>query len=104
LTQQSALAVLEDQQRISEEITTLLHEKERLKKALNDCSFVQKCYPSDANFFLIRVDDAQKRYQEFLKAGIVVRNTSKYLYCENTLRITVGTPKENQALLTLLKK
>lgn len=104
LTQQSALAVLEDQQRISDEITTLLHEKERLKKALIDCSFVQKCYPSDANFFLIRVDDAQKRYQEFLKAGIVVRNTSKYLYCENTLRITVGTPEENHALLTLLKK
>ena len=58
---------------------------------------------SEANFILIKVDDANKRYEELIKNGIVVRNRSSQLHCENCLRITVGTPSENTQLITLLK-
>jgi len=102
LTQQSALRALEETNRTTQQLEWLAGEKQKLTNALNCCSFVQKCFPSDANFLLIRVDDAPKRYRQFLEAGIVLRNTSKYLHCDQTLRITVGTPDENNALMALL--
>ncbi|MAO11124.1 MAG: histidinol-phosphate transaminase, partial [Flavobacteriaceae bacterium] len=60
--------------------------------------------PSEANFILCRVDDATKRYDQLVEKGIVVRNRSSQPLCENTLRFTVGTPKENELLITTLKK
>jgi histidinol-phosphate aminotransferase len=63
---------------------------------------VKKIYPSDANFILIKVDDANKRYDELLRHGIVIRNRTTQLGCENCLRISLGTPAENKQLLTLL--
>jgi len=102
LTQQSALRALEETNRTTQQLEWLADEKQKLTNALNRCSFVNKCFPSDANFLLIRVDDAPKRYRQFLEAGIVLRNTSKYLHCDQTLRITVGTPDENNALMALL--
>ena len=70
--------------------------------AFKSVSFIKKIHPSEANFILIKVDDANKRYNELIKNGIVVRNRSSQLHCENCLRITVGTPSENTQLLTLL--
>jgi len=61
--------------------------------------FVEKIYPSDANFILIKVDDADKRYAQLLKKGIVIRNRTSQLLCKNTLRLTVGTIKENKRLI-----
>ena len=67
-------------------------------------SFLKEIFPSDANFILARVDDANKRYEQLLKKGIVVRNRSSQQLCENTLRFTVGTPEENRILLKALKE
>ena len=99
LTQQVALERLEDTTGIEREIKEILDQRALLKARLELLPCVQKVFPSDANFLLVKVDDAQRRYNQFLEAGIVVRNRSKELHCEQSLRITVGTPQENDRLL-----
>jgi len=64
---------------------------------------VQKVYPSDANFLLIKVTQADRIYEALVVEGIVVRNRSKEPGCENALRITIGKPKENELLIQTLK-
>jgi histidinol-phosphate aminotransferase len=103
LTQEAAVKALHNKEVVSDQIASILNERIRLKKALTAYSFIKKIYPSEANFFLIKVDDANKRYDELIKNGIVVRNRSSQLHCDNCLRITVGSPSENTQLLTLLK-
>ncbi len=103
LTQQVALERLEDTTGIEREIKEILDQRALLKARLELLPFVQKVFPSEANFLLVRVDDAQRRYNQFLEAGIVVRNRSKELHCEQSLRITVGTPQENDRLLEVAK-
>ena len=66
-------------------------------------SFIKKVYPSQANFFMVKVDSSAKRYKQLIERGIVLRNTSKNLNCANTLRITVGIPEENNALISALR-
>jgi histidinol-phosphate aminotransferase len=61
-------------------------------------------YPSDANFFLMKVKDAGNLYAYLAENEVVVRNRSKDPGCENCLRITIGTPEENQQLINLLKR
>ncbi len=102
LTQDAARKALENKDLVSNQISTILIERRRLMKALESYPFIKKTYPSEANFILIKVDDANKRYDQLIKNGIVVRNRSSQLHCENCLRITVGTPSENTQLLTLL--
>ena len=104
LTQKAALDQLQQQSRIAEQVQLLLAERNRLIQAIGSLDFVACVFPSDANFFMIRVDDSHKRYAQLLAQGIVVRHTAKQLWCENTLRITVGTPEENEMLWTALKK
>ena len=103
LTQDTAINALENMSKVVEQIKTILQERNQLAKALETYSFVKKIYPSEANFILIKVDDANKRYDELIKNGIVVRNRSSQLHCENCLRISVGTPSENTQLLTKSK-
>lgn len=103
LSQNMALERLKEPQVIYEEVTGILNEKERLLKVLLDVKFVSEVFKSDANFMLIRVDDANRRYEELIKNGIVVRNRSNQPLCENTLRITVGTSAENDKLIKVLK-
>jgi len=103
LTQEAALKALHNKDVVSDQIASILNERIRLNKVLAAYAFIKKIYPSDANFILIKVDDANKRYDELIKNGIVVRNRSSQLHCDNCLRITVGTPSENTQLLTLLK-
>lgn len=103
LTQEAALKALHNKDVVSDQIASILSERIRLNKVLAAYAFIKKIYPSDANFILIKVDDANKRYDELIKNGIVVRNRSSQLHCDNCLRITVGTPSENTQLLTLLK-
>ena len=71
---------------------------------LKNIKFIEKVYPSDANFLLIKVDDATKRYDTLIKKGIVIRNRTKEPLCENCLRITIGTSTENKKLIEILKK
>ena len=78
-------------------------ERNKLIEALLKCEFVEKIYPSDANFILIKVDDANYRYQQFLDNGVVVRNRSNQPLCENCLRITIGNKEENERVIELLK-
>jgi len=102
LTQDAALKALENKVLKDTQVGTILKERSRLIDAFKLISFIEKIYPTEANFILIKVDDANKRYNELIKNGVVVRNRSSQLQCENCLRITVGTPTENAQLLTLL--
>jgi histidinol-phosphate aminotransferase len=102
LTQDAAIKALENKTIVDAQVKTLLNQRNSLIHAFKSVTFIKKIYPSEANFILIKVDDANKRYEELIKNGIVVRNRSSQLHCENCLRITVGTSSENTQLLTLL--
>jgi len=102
LTQQRAFERLVNIEDVLEELDLILSEKERLSKALLQVEVIEKTYPSEANFILVKVDDAAKRYTELLKKGIVVRNRSNQPLCENTLRLTIGTTEENEQLIEAL--
>jgi len=103
LTQEAAIKAFENKDSVQAQIESILNERSNLINAFKSVPFIKKIYPSEANFILIKVDDANKRYEELIKNGIVVRNRSSQLHCENCLRITVGTPSENTQLITLIK-
>ncbi len=102
LTQQRALERLNDQEKINREISSILTERDTLLDVLNHVSFVEKIYPTEANFILIKVDNANARYDELIAKGIVIRNRTTQPLCENTLRLTVGTSEENKKLMEAL--
>jgi len=104
LTQQKAIESIENIENFNSNLEEILKEKKKLKVALGKIGFVKLIYPSDANFWLIKVDDANMRYKQLLKEGIVVRNRTNEILCENCLRITVGTAKENEKLIKALKE
>ena len=72
--------------------------------ALEDIPFIEKIYPTDANFVLVKVDDANKRYAQLLNKGVVIRNRTTQALCENTLRFTIGTIDENNKLTSILNE
>lgn len=82
----------------------VIEERKLLSKELLKFEFVIKVYPSDANFILVKTTDANYVYNELIKKQIVVRNRTKEPLCENCIRITIGTPQENQILLNALKE
>jgi histidinol-phosphate aminotransferase len=104
LTQDKASERLNNMEIIQEEVNTILSERELLAKKIKDISLVEKVYVSDANFLLVKVDDADKRYSELVKKGIVVRNRTTQALCENCLRFTVGTEAENEKLIEVLNQ
>ncbi|MEJ4087922.1 histidinol-phosphate transaminase [Galbibacter orientalis] len=104
LTQKKALDRVLDKESVKNEIGSILNERSALYEVLLEVSFVQKIYPSDANFVLVKVDNANLRYQQLLDKGIVIRNRSTQPLCENTLRFTIGTPSENKKLIKVLKE
>lgn len=103
LTQKKAVEKLENTKKVIKQVTDIQNEKEFLFKHLLQIDFIEKIYESDANFILIKVDNANKRYQQLLENGIVVRNRSSQPLCENCLRITIGTSSENLKLINTLK-
>ncbi len=103
LTQQRALDRIAKTDLIKAEVAELLRQRSILESVLRQLPFVKHTYPSDSNFILVKVDDAEKRYEQLLLRGIVVRNRSSQPLCENTLRFTVGTPSENLKLIVVLK-
>jgi histidinol-phosphate aminotransferase len=104
LTQQRAIKRLQVMDVIQNEVAQLVSERKRLHKELECCvSYIEKVYPSDGNFLLIKVDDATKRYNQLVTAGVVVRNRTTEALCKNCLRISVGICEENQILLRALK-
>ena len=103
LTQSRALAQLETIESIQDQVMSLISERKKLEQELKQFDFVSKIYPSDANFLLVVVDDANKRYDQFLDAGVVLRNRSRLQGCNNALRVTVGTPEENTNFIKICK-
>ncbi len=103
LTQEVALKRLENLELVNNQIELINAERNRVISSLTSNKITQKIFPSDANFILVKVDDANKRYQQLVEKEIVVRNRTKEPLCENCLRLTIGTPDENTKLLTILK-
>ena len=103
LTQLRALEQISDTGKTADEVAQILNERCLLINTLEQISFINHIFKSDANFLLVRVDDAEKRYTQLIKNGIVVRNRSKQPLCKNTLRFTIGTPIENNKLISTLK-
>ncbi|WP_310595809.1 histidinol-phosphate transaminase [Flavobacterium sp.] len=103
LTQKRALERLNDSSKIKEEINSIIAQRELLLKVLHEVNFVSKIYPTEANFILIKVDNANQRYDELIAKGIVIRNRTTQPLCENTLRLTVGTEEENKKLIEALQ-
>ena len=104
LTQKRALERLDDPEKIKSEIDSITTQREELLKVLLDVKFVEKIYPSEANFILVKVDDANKRYADLIARGIVIRNRTTQPLCENCLRLTIGTDEENRKLIEVLKQ
>lgn len=103
-SQQIALEGLQHTELVNEWITEVVEQKAALIHELNKFVFVKRAYPSDANFVLVKVDDAETIYQYLAEKEIVVRNRSKEPGCANCLRISIGTPEENEILLSALKE
>lgn len=102
LTQQRAIFRLGNKAKINSEIESIIAQRTDLLKVLLNVKFVEKIYPTEANFILIKVDDANKRYDELIAKGIVIRNRTTQPLCENTLRLTIGTEVENKKLIEAL--
>jgi histidinol-phosphate aminotransferase len=102
LTQVRALKRLSNPDRIKSEITSIIAQREKLLKVLVNIKFIEKIYSTEANFILIKVDDANKRYDELIAKEIVIRNRTTQALCENTLRLTIGTEEENRKLMDAL--
>ena len=83
-------------------VSQILNERGRVSGSLAKLKTIQRVYDSSANFILVRIKNAPKAYQHLVAAGIVVRDRSQVKLCEDCLRITIGTPLENDQLLTAL--
>ena len=103
LTQKRALEQVIKTELLKSEVAEILSQKSSLLKVLNQVVFIKKIYPSDANFVLVKADDANKRYSQLLENGIVIRNRTTQPLCENSLRFTIGTNEENLKLISVLK-
>ena len=104
LTQSKALERLSKPEAISQEVQHILEQRDWLVAQLQTINFIDIVYPSDANFVLVKVDDANKRYTQLIQKDIVVRNRSTQVHCENCLRFTVGSQIENIKLITALRQ
>jgi histidinol-phosphate aminotransferase len=103
-TQLLALEALDNINWVNDHIATTVVERENLKNELLNLSFTEDVYPSDANFLLAKMKNARNIYEQLCQKGIIVRDRSKVVLCEDSLRITVGTPEENKQLIEELSK
>ena len=104
LTQQKAIEILNTPILVEEWVRTLLLERERMIAAFNLLPICKKIYPTNANFFLAKVSDAQAIYDYLVGKGIIVRNRNRVRLCADCLRITIGTKTENSQLLSALRQ
>ena len=104
LTERKALEELNKIDEIEKNISIVLDQRNLLVSCLEKLDFVEKIYKSDANFLLVKVDNADLRYNQLMDKGIVVRNRSNQPLCQNCLRITIGTKNENTSLIKTLNE
>jgi histidinol-phosphate aminotransferase len=103
LTSRYAIDKLENNS-VNDQVAQIIAEREKLADFLSDFKFISKVYPSDSNFLLIKCDDANHLYNYLITNRIVVRNRTNQPLLKNCLRISIGTPKENQKLIDTLKQ
>ena len=103
-SQQLVLNALENVEQVNVWIKQTVAEREKLTAELASLDYVHKIYPSDANFLLVKMSDPVSIYNSLVNNGIIVRDRSKVELCEGCLRITVGTPQENEILMENLKE
>ena len=104
LTQQQAIKVLSDPYEVDRWIQLIMQERTRMLEAFGLLPICEKVYPTDANFFLAKVSDAQRIYDYLVEKGIIVRNRTRVQLCNNCLRITIGTRNENNELIGALRQ
>lgn len=104
LTQQQAMEMLHTPAKFQQWLSIITTERAHLMPAVAELPICKKLYPTDANFFLVRVTDADSIYQYLVDRGIIVRNRNRVMLCGNCLRITIGTPQENCELLSALRQ
>jgi len=104
LTQQHAKEAIRNVYDVEKWVKLLLQERTVVMKAFTDLLCCKEVYPTDANFFLARMTDAQAIYDYLVREGIIVRNRTRIQLCQNCLRITIGTKNENTALIAALRK
>lgn len=103
ITQKAALSALNNDQTLKNQLEEIIDERERLSEILEIFSFVNEIYPSEANFILISVADPKDLFSFLKEEGVIIRDRSNVRQCEGCLRITVGTPEENNLLIKKLK-
>lgn len=101
-TQLLALDALNNIEWVNQHISITVSEREKLKTDLINLSATEIVYPSDANFLLVKIKDARKIYEKLCTEGIIVRDRSKVVLCDDCLRITIGTSDENKQLIEVL--
>lgn len=104
LTQQKAMEMLKDLTTYQRHLAEILSERETLIQAFAQLPVCKKVYPTDANFFLAKVTDADSIYRYLVERGIIVRNRNRVALCGDCLRVTVGLKDENTALLAALRR
>ena len=104
LTQKQALEALKDPYEVDNWVKILLQERGRMVDAFALLRICEKVYPTDANFFLAKMTDAQKIYDYLVDRGIIIRNRNRVQLCKDCLRITIGTKTENNELLAALRQ
>lgn len=102
-TQELALKALDHLAEVNEMIKATVEERESLMKKIIQLPIVQKIYASDANFILVKMNNATAVYHYLKEKGIIVRNRSNVILCEDCLRITVGTPDQDRQLIEALE-
>ena len=104
LTQQQALEALKRPIDVEEWVKVLLQERTRMMQAFIELPICEKVYPTEANFFLAKMNDATRIYNYLVDQGIIVRNRTRVQLCQNCLRITIGTKTENSELIAALRQ
>ena len=102
-TQEYVLDQLEEVDAVRREVSQILLERQKVAEFLRSLDSVQKVFPSEANFILFRIDQSQRIFDQLTEQGIVIRNRNHEPLCKDCLRVTIGTPEENEILMKQLK-
>lgn len=103
-SQKIALSIVKNRKEKMAQVSEILNERAKVTDQISHYKFVKKVFPTEANFVLVRVDDADHLYRYLLSKGIVARNRNKQFRCEGCIRFTIGTPSENQVLMNALNE
>jgi histidinol-phosphate aminotransferase len=103
LTQRQALEELNNTEAVTKWVSLILSERKHMIQAFRELPSCIEVYPTDANFFLAKMTDAQGIYDYLVEKGIIVRNRTRVTLCKDCLRVTIGTKSENAELLSALR-